>query len=56
MTGVTKAVVCVILYGIMHIKESLLLIGKCSPCGGSRFPLSLAEWSFTIRLMPYNRN
>ena len=37
-----------------HIKEPLLLIGKSSPCGGSRFPLSLSEWSFTICLMPYN--
>ena len=28
--------------GMMHIKESLLLIGKSSPCGGSGFPLSLS--------------
>ena len=49
MTGVTKAVVCVILSGgTMHIKEPLLLIGKSSPCGGSWFPLSLSEWSDTI--------
>ena len=48
-TGVSKAVVCVSL----HIKEPLLLIGKTSPCGGSGFPLSLSEWSFTV--MPYNR-
>ena len=34
---------------------SLLLIGKSSPCGGSGFPLSLSEWSFTICLTPYNR-
>ena len=39
--------------GMMHIKEPLLLIGKSSPCGGSKFPLSLSEWSFTICLMPY---
>ena len=26
--------------GMMHIKELLLLIGKSSLCGGSRFPLS----------------
>ena len=32
-----------------------LLIGKSSPCGGSRFPLSLSEWYFTICPMPYNR-
>ena len=43
-TGVTKAVVC----GIRHIKEPLLLTGKSSPCGGSGFPLSRSEWSFTI--------
>ena len=55
MTGATKAVVCVILSGMVHIKEPLLLIRKSSPCGGSRFPLSLSEWSFTICLMPYNR-
>ena len=29
--------------GMMHIKEPLLLIGKSSPCGGCRFPLSLSE-------------
>ena len=34
--------------GMMHIKEPLLLIGKSSPCGGSKFPFSLSEWSFTI--------
>ena len=39
----------------MHIKEHLLLIGKSSLCGGSGFPLSLSEWSFTICLTPYNR-
>ena len=54
MTGVTKAVVCAILSGMVHIKEPLLLIGKSSPCGGSGFPLSLSEWSFTICPTPYN--
>ena len=54
-TGVTKAVVCVILSGMMHIKEPFLLIGKSSTCGSSRFPLSLSEWSFTICPTPYNR-
>ena len=39
----------------MHIKEPLLLLGKSSLCGGSGFPLSLSEWSFTICLTPYNR-
>ena len=41
--------------GMVHIKEPLLLIGKSSPCGGSGFPLSLSEWSFTICLTPYYR-
>ena len=53
-TGVTKAVVCAILSGIVHIKEPLLLIGKSSLCGCSGFPFSLSEWSLTICLMPYN--
>ena len=30
-------------YGMKHIKEPLLLIGKSSPCGGSRFPVSLSH-------------
>ena len=42
-TGVTKAVVCAILSGIVHIKEPLLLIRKSSPCGGSGLPFSLSE-------------
>ena len=54
-TGVTKAMVCVILSGMMHMKEPLLLIGKSRPCGGSEFLLSLSEWSFIIFLKPYNR-
>ena len=45
---------CYPVFGMMHIKEPLLLIGKSSLCGGSGFPLSLSEWSFTICLMPYN--
>ena len=50
-TGVTKVVV----YGMVHIKEPLLLIGKSSPCsGGSGFSLLLSELSFTICPMPYN--
>ena len=40
-TGVTKAVVCIILSGMMHIKEPLLLIEKSSICGGSGFPLPI---------------
>ena len=55
MTGVTKAVVCAILCGMVHIKEPLLLIDKISLCGGSGFHFSLSEWSLTICLPPYNR-
>ena len=33
---------------MVHMKEPFLLIRKSSPCGGSGFPLSLSEWSFTI--------
>ena len=48
-TGLTKAVVmCYPVCGMVHIKEPVLLIGNSSPCGGSGFPLSLSEWSFTI--------
>ena len=46
---------CYPVCGMMHIKEPLLSIEKSSPCGGSGFPLSLSEWSFTICLTPYNR-
>ena len=45
---------CYPVCGMMHIKEPLLLVGKSSPCGGSRFPLSLSEWSSTICVTPYN--
>ena len=40
--------VCYLVSGMVLIKEPLLLIGKSSPCGGSRFPLSLSEWSNAI--------
>ena len=43
-----RVCMCYPVCGVMHIKEPLLLIGKSSPCGGSRFPLSLSERSFTI--------
>ena len=43
---------CYHVYGVMHIKEPLQIIGKRSPCGSSGFPLSLFEWSFTICLTP----
>ena len=46
---------CYPVCGMMHLKESLLLIGKSSPCGGSGFSLSLSQWSFTICLTPYKR-
>ena len=46
---------CYPVCGMVHIKEPLLLIDKSSPCGGSGFPFSLSEWSFTICLTPYNR-
>ena len=46
---------CYPVCGMMHIKEPLLLIGQSSTCGGSGFPISLSEWSFTICLTPYNR-
>ena len=46
---------CYPVCGMVHIKEPLLLIDKSSLCGGSGFPLSLSEWSFTICLTPYNR-
>ena len=42
-------------FGTVHIKDPLLLIGKSSLCFGcSRFYLLLSEWSFTIRLTPYS--
>ena len=47
---------CYPVCGMVHIKEPLLIIGKSSPCGSSGFPLSLSEWSFTIRPTAYNRN
>ena len=40
---------CYPVCGKVHIKDPLLLPGKSNPCGGgSGFPLSLPEWSFTI--------
>ena len=39
-----------------HIKDTLLQIGKSNHIsGGSRFPLSLSDWSFTICPTPYSR-
>ena len=48
--------VCYPVCGMMHINEPVLLIGTSSLCGGSGFPLSLSEWSFTVCLTPYNHN
>ena len=55
MTGVTMAMVCVILSGMVHIKDPLLLIERSSPCsGGSGFSLLLSAWSLTICSTPHN--
>ena len=40
--------------GMVHI-QYFLLIGKSSPCGGNRFPLSLSVSFFNICPTPYNR-
>ena len=41
-TGLTKAMVCAILSGMVHIKDTLLLIGNSTCNGRSRFPLYLS--------------
>ena len=46
---------CNTVSGMVHLKESLLLIGKSSSCGGSGFPLSLWEWLFAICTTLYSR-
>ena len=46
--------ICYHVYGLVYIKEPLLLNGMSSPCGDIGFPLSLSEWSFTIYPMPYS--
>ena len=48
-------VMCYHVCAMVHIKEHLLLIEKSSLCGGSGFPFSLSERSFTICPTPYNR-
>ena len=49
-------VMCYPVCWVVHIKDLLLLIVKSSSCsGGSEFPLSLSEWSFTICMTSYNR-
>ena len=38
-----------LVYGMVHLKDLLLIIGKSSPCsGGSGFSFSLSELSFII--------
>ena len=55
MSGVTNALVCAILSGIVNIKDTMMLMGKSSSCSGAnRFPLSLSGWTITICPMPYN--
>ena len=46
---------CYPVCGMVRIKEPLFPFGKSNLCGGSRFPLSLSEWSFTTCPTPYNR-
>ena len=42
-------------HGLCYTSRGLFIaFGKSGPCGGSGFPLSLFEWSFTIFLTPYN--
>ena len=39
-TGITKAVVCAVMWGDAYIQDSLLLTDESSPCnGGSGFPI-----------------
>ena len=52
-TGVTKVGYLLSCLWDGAFKKNLLLIGKSSPCGGSRFLLT--ELSFTICLTPYKR-
>ena len=40
-TSVPRLVLKTVICGMMHIKETLLLIRKGNPCGGSGFPLSI---------------
>ena len=51
---------CVCMYVCMHVCMYVCASAYCvmiNPCSSdSGFLLSLSDWSFTIRLMPYNRN
>ena len=43
-------------FGMVYIKDPLLLIGKSSPIsGGSGFPLLLSEWSYARRYITVNK-
>ena len=44
---------CYPVCGMVHIKEPLLLIGKSSPCGGSRFPPSWTHWAISCSSQCY---
>ena len=49
---------CYPVCGMVHIKEPLLLIGNCSPCGGSGFslPRSLSGPLPNVRrIIPVNK-
>ena len=39
---------CYSVCGMVHIKEPFLLIGKSSPCGGSRFSLPYVQRNITV--------
>ena len=55
-TGVRKGCgMCYPVCGMIHIKDSLLLIRKSRPwSGGNGFFVLLSRWSFTLSLMSYN--
>ena len=45
---------CYPICGMMHIKETLLFIGKSSLYGGSGFPFSHSEWSLRFHYTKSN--
>ena len=46
---------CYPVCGMMHIKEPLLLIGKSSPCGGSRFRNLSGPLPYVLRHITVNK-
>ena len=46
--------ICYSVFGMVHIKELMLLIRKGNPCSGVNRWVFFAEWFFTICLMTYN--